>query len=123
MFHPRIVFAVSCAAVSCPDRTGERFSAEQLDQQLDDIVRGLLVNSTKGLAVDQLGKVVTLSWILKADRRLFGDGSDDGLLDFVQRYVSSEIRVWINANRGDIKLEFFEHDWGLNDTALASNES
>ena len=34
-----------------------------------------------------------------------------------------EIRVWINANRGDIKLEFFEHDWGLNDTALANNES
>ena len=120
---PRIVFAVSCAAVSCPDRTDEQFAAEQLDQQLDDIVRGLLANSTKGLAVDQQGKVVTLSWILKADRRLFGDGSDDGLLDFVQRYVSSEIGVWINANRGDIKLEFFEHDWGLNDTALANNGS
>jgi len=119
---PRIVFAVSCAAVSCPDRTDDIFSAEQLDQQLDDIVLGLLANSTKGLAIDQQRKIVTLSWILKSDRRLFGGGSDDGLLDFVRRYAPPEIRNWIDANRDDMKIEFFEHDWGLNDIALADKK-
>lgn len=119
---PRIVFAVSCAAVSCPDRTDEIFSAEKIDQQLEEIVGGLLSNSTKGLSIDTQRKVITLSWILKADRRLFGDGSDEGLLDFVRYYTTAENRDWIDANRGDIKLEFFTHDWGLNDIALADKK-
>ncbi|MFQ5734460.1 MAG: DUF547 domain-containing protein [Planctomycetaceae bacterium] len=120
---PRIVFAVSCAAVSCPDRTDEIFSGAIIDRQLDDIVRGLLANSTKGLAIDRPRKVVTISWILKSDRRLFGDGSDDGLLDFVRRYASAENRNWIDANRGEIQVEFFKHDWALNDTALADTKN
>ena len=119
---PRVVFAVSCAAVSCPDRGSDIFSGERIDEQLDGIIRQLLANPKKGLAIDRQRKVVTMSWILKADRRLFGDGSDDGLLDFVRRYASSESRDWIDANRGDIEVEFFEHDWGLNDIALADKK-
>jgi len=119
---PRIVFAVSCAAVSCPDRMDRIFAAEQLDEQLDHIVRTLLANSTKGLAIDEQRKVLTLSWILKADQRLFGDGSDNGLLDFVRRYAFPESRDWIDANRDEIQVEFFEHDWGLNDIALADKK-
>ena len=120
---PRIVFAVSCAAVSCPDRTSDIFSADQLDRQLDDIVRGLLANTTKGLAINRQRKTVTLSWIIKTDRRLFGDGSDNDLLNFVLRYAPSDVRDWIDANRSDIKIEYFEHDWGLNDTALADEKN
>ncbi|NOX57766.1 MAG: DUF547 domain-containing protein [Planctomycetes bacterium] len=120
---PRIVFAVSCAAVSCPDRTGDIFSADQLDRQLDDIVRGLLANTTKGLAIDRQLKTVTLSWIIKTDRRLFGDGGDNDLLNFVLRYAPSDVRDWIDANRSDIKIKYFEHDWGLNDTALADEKN
>ncbi len=120
---PRIVFAVSCAAVSCPDRGSDIFSAEKIDQQLDNLIRTLLANSTKGLAVDEQRKVLTLSWILKADQNLFGDGSENSLLDFVRRYAPSESRDWIDANRGEMKIEFFEHDWGLNDTALADKKN
>ncbi len=99
------------------------FSAEQLDEQLDDIIRTLLANLTKGLAIDEQHKVLTLSWILKADRRLFGDGSDNGLLDFVRRYAPLESRDWIDANRGKIQVKFFVHDWGLNDIALAGRDN
>ncbi len=120
---PRIVFAVSCAAVSCPDRTDEIFSAENIDQQLDEIVSRLLSNNSKGMKIEPKQKEVTLTWILKADRSLFGDGSDESLLDFVQAYTTTENRNWIEANRGDIKIEFFKHDWGLNDIALADKEN
>ncbi len=119
---PRIVFAVSCAAVSCPDRGDFIFSDEQLDEQLDTLIRTLLANPTKGLAIDQQRKVVTLSWILKADRKLFGDGTDSSLLDFVCRYASVQNRNWIDTNRDRLRIEFFEHDWGLNDTALADKQ-
>jgi len=116
---PRIVFAVSCAAVSCPDRTQDIFSAEHIDRQLDEVVRRLLANPTKGLVIDRTSHVLRLSWILQADRRLFGNGDDDGLLDFVQRFAVPETRRWLDLNRNDLTIEFFEHDWSLNDIALA----
>ncbi len=116
---PRIVFAVSCAAVSCPDRTGDIFSGTRIDEQLDEMIRKLLTNPKKGLAIDRQREVVTISWIWKADRKLFGDGSDDALLTFLQRYVASDTQDWIDAARTRIKIEYFEHDWGLNDIALA----
>ncbi len=125
---PRIVFAVSCAAVSCPDRMDRIFSAAQLDEQLDNLIRTLLANPTKGMAIDEQSKVLTLSWILKADQKLFGNGTDRDLIDFVCRYAPSGQegspggRDWIDANRGEIKIRFFEHDWGLNDTALAEKK-
>jgi uncharacterized protein DUF547 len=116
---PRIVFAVSCAAVSCPDRTDEIFSGDRIDWQLDEMIRRLLANPKKGLAIDRERDVVTISWILKADRRLFGDGGDNSLLKFVRGYVSDDVREWMDSTRGGIKIEYFEHDWGLNDIALA----
>ncbi|GMU21390.1 MAG: hypothetical protein AMXMBFR13_14830 [Phycisphaerae bacterium] len=120
---PRIVLAISCAAVSCPDRTGEIFSGEGIDGQLDSIVRGLLANPTKGLSIDRDRKILKLSWILKADQRLFEGGGDDGLVSFVVRYVSPEIRSWIESHRAEITIEYFDHDWGLNDIVLADKKS
>lgn len=119
---PRIVFAVSCAAVSCPDRMNSIISAGQIDEQLDAIVRTLLANPTKGLALNRRHNIVKLSWIFHADRRLFSDGSNEGLLEFVRQYAPPESRRWIDGNRGNIKVEFLEHDWGLNDIALADSD-
>jgi hypothetical protein len=62
---PRIVFAVSCAAVSCPDRIAEAFTSEQLDKQLDEMIRNFFKNIHKGLLLDRDTKTLTLSWILK----------------------------------------------------------
>lgn len=118
---PRIVFAVSCAAVSCPDRSREIFSSARIDEQLDMLVRELLSNPTKGMKIDKKSKIVTLSWIFKADRRLFGDGSDAGILSFVRSYATAEQRVWIDENFDEISIAYFEHDWGLNDVALAED--
>ncbi len=119
---PRVVFAISCAAVSCPDRSDSIFSGEQIDAQLDALCRGLFANPTKGLKIDRDRKVVTLSWILKADQRLFG-GSDLGVLEFVGRYASPEAESWISANADQITVEYFEHDWGLNDIAAAESRN
>jgi hypothetical protein len=97
---PRIVFAVSCAAISCPDRMPEPFVGEYLE----------------GLRLDRISRTLTLSWILNKDRRLFGD-SEQGLLGFVQPYLEPDTRDWLKTN--PVTVEFFEHDWTLNDMVQA----
>ena len=116
---PRIVFAVSCAAVSCPDRSATIFSGEELDAQLDAMIRGLLKSPDKGLMLDRVSNTLTLSWIIKADSELFGDDQREGILKFVERYAPADVADWTRRNRKEIKIEFFEHDWTLNDSAQA----
>jgi hypothetical protein len=116
---PRIVFAVSCAAVSCPDRSDKIFSGKDLDAQLDAMVRSLFTNPDKGLRLDRANKTLTLSWIIKADRKLFGNGEKEGILQFVERYAPDDVVDWLRQNQNDVKLEYFKHDWTLNDSAQA----
>ena len=111
---PRIVFAVSCAAVSCPDRSADPFIAERLDEQLDALIRRFFRNSGKGLRLDRETRALTLSWIVKKDSYLFQD-NEKGVLDFVLFYLEPEIANWLKAN--PVAIDYFEHDWTLNDLA------
>lgn len=111
---PRIVFAVSCAAVSCPDRTAEPFVAERLDEQLAAVIRRFFKNPGKGLRLDRETRTLTLSWILKKDSHLF-QGNKQGVLGFVLPYLEPDVRDWLKAN--PVTIDYFEHDWTLNDLA------
>ncbi len=113
---PRIVFAVSCAAVSCPDRTAAAFTASRLDEQLDALIRAFLANPTKGMRLDKASRTLTLSWIFQQDRDLFPEGGG-GVLGFILPYLKPDLREWLQQN--PVKTQFFEHDWALNDGALA----
>lgn len=108
---PRIVFAVSCAAVSCPDRTAVAFSGQNLDEQLDNQIRGFFSNPDKGLLIDRGQGMLTLSWILKKDAHLFGND----MKAFVMPYLSLESQSWLKNH--DVEIHYFDHDWTLNDLA------
>jgi len=116
---PRIIFAVSCAAVSCPDRTPSIFKAENLDKQLDDMIRSLFANQTKGLVVNKKERKIFLSWILKADKYLFDGTKNPTVIDFVISYAPDKYVEWLKANYDHLKIEYFKHDWTLNDIAQA----
>ncbi len=111
----RILFAVGCAAVSCPDRGREPYRAAGLEDQLDATVRALLRNPTKGMAVDRQRGILRLSAIFDIERRLFG--GDAGIRAFVGRYVEGDLRDWIARRRP--RLQFWAHDWTVNDSAQA----
>ncbi len=113
---PRIVFAVSCAAVSCPDRVPYPFTAQQVDEQLDAMIKHFFSNPDKGSRLDRNARVLTLSWILSKDKHLF-ETEDRATLDFVLPYLDSDVREWLKAN--PVRIEYFEHDWTLNDLAQA----
>lgn len=116
---PRIVFAVSCAAVSCPDRTPEAFSGARLDRQLDDMIRAFFANTDKGLRLDRDQRVLTLAWILKKDGHLF-KGKEGDVVGFVLPYLPEEQREWLKRNA--VETRYFDHDWALNDLALADRK-
>ena len=113
---PRIVFTVSCAAVSCPDRTVKPFSAQMLDEQIDAMIRTFFKNTGKGLRLDRNTRTLTLSWILNKDKHLF-QNLERGILDFIPPYLDKDIRDWLEIN--PVEISYFEHNWTLNDLAQA----
>ncbi len=110
----RILFAVSCAAVSCPDRTPEAFTGSRIDRQLDDIVRTFLANPTKGAHLDKATNTLTLSWIFSKDGELF-TVLGHGVLAFVLPYLAPDERQWLSEHT--VEFRYMEHDWTLNDLA------
>lgn len=65
MSEPRIHVAIVCASVSCPDLRGEAYTADKLDEQLNDQLKLFLANAEKGLRVDLNKGRVYLSSIFK----------------------------------------------------------
>ncbi len=114
---PRIIFAVSCAAVSCPDRTAEPFDGAHLEAQLDELIRTYFRNPKKGLSLNRETNTLTLAWIIKKDSYLF-QNETAGVLAFVRPYLDEELRGWLASQK--VKLEYFDHDWTLNDLAQAN---
>ena len=113
---PRIIFAVSCAAVSCPDRHAELFESARLENQLDDLIKNFFLNPKKGLFLNRETNTLTLAWILKKDGHLFQD-DEERVVAFVKPYLDKEQRHWLASHK--VTLEYFEHDWTLNDLAQA----
>lgn len=115
---PLIIFAVSCAAISCPDRIPEPFTASRLDLQLASLIKTFFANTGKGVQLDKQNNVLTLSWILKKDQQLFSS-QQEGVLGFVQSYLSQDQSTWLKTNA--VEINYFDHDWTLNDLAQADH--
>ncbi len=112
---PRILFAVSCASVSCPDKPSRPYTADDLDQQLDTTLRRFLGNTAKGLRLDRPAARLWLSWIFKKDRDRFPEG-DQGLIGFIQPYLDKQASKWLDEHR--VEIHFLPHDWTLDDLSL-----
>jgi hypothetical protein len=113
---PRIIFAVSCASVSCPDRRPGPYTGGQLDKQLNDLIHEFFRNPTKGMVMDKENNTLIISSILKTDSHLF-DGSGDSLKSFLCLYVEVPVCNWIK--RKGVAIDYLKHDWTLNDITFA----
>jgi len=109
---PRIHFVVNCAARSCPSLLPEAFEAETLDAQLDRAVRDFIADP-RHFALEA-GDTPTLR--LNKVLEWYGDdfGGTDALPDFFAPYVEAEQASLLASP--DLRVEFFEYDWTLNDT-------
>jgi hypothetical protein len=111
MGEPRIHVAIVCASVSCPDLRKEAFTAERLDDQLDDQVKKFLENTGKGMKIDEKKKRVYVSSIFKwFDEDFEPQG---GVTKFISRYASPSRKKSFEKYGG--KLKYLDYNWDLNE--------
>ena len=97
--EPRIHFAVNCAAASCPPLRAGAYTAERLDEQLDEQTRDFLTDPD----------YITVSGGEARVSKIFDwYGADfESVSAFIARY-----REDVNQ---DTEIAFAEYDWSLND--------
>jgi len=101
--EPRMHFAIVCASLSCPNLRNEAYTADKLDQQLEDQTKLFLNNETKGLLLD--GQRARASQIFDWFEEDFD--ANGGVEAFIRRYRELPARVNLRAN--------LPYNWDLNE--------
>jgi hypothetical protein len=113
--EPRVHFAISCAARSCPPLAPEPYVPERIEEQLDTRVRAFTADRRHFVVIRNGRPVLRVNKVLD---EVVGDfGGRDGLAAFFGPFLSEEDLAYLDAN-GPPKIEFLDHDWTLNDTAV-----
>lgn len=101
--EPRIHFAVNCASISCPTLRNEAYTADKLDEQLEEQAK-LFLNDTSRNTITP--EKITVSKIFS----WFGGDFKNGqtLVQFINRYTAVNIQ-------DKAKVKFMDYDWRLND--------
>ncbi|NQZ95154.1 MAG: DUF547 domain-containing protein [Myxococcales bacterium] len=115
MGDPRIHFAIVCGSTSCPALLREPYSAATVDAQLDRATRDFLADPAKGSRIDRgRGKIVLSKIFDWFEEDFAGRG---GVIAFITPHLGPSDRAWLERRSGDIDIEHFDYDWGLNDSA------
>ncbi len=102
----RVHAAVNCASYSCPPLRGEAFTADRLEEQLEDAMRSFVNDPMRN---NISGEKAELSAIFKW---FSGDFKSDAgtVIDFINRYAAYSIT-------SSTTISYLEYDWSLNDAA------
>lgn len=111
MGEPRIHVAIVCASVSCPDLRGEAYTADKLDDQLNDQLKLFLVNAEKGLRVDTKKGHVYLSSIFKWFKEDFE--SKGGVRKYLAPYAPETTKASLKNSK--LSVYYLDYDWDLNE--------
>ncbi len=103
MGDPRIHMAIVCASISCPDLRTEPYTADKLNEQLDDQVEKFLSNPQKGLMVEgnkaRTSKI--FDWFEKDFKSTYGS-----VKAFISRYSNLSADAELRPN--------LPYNWSVN---------
>lgn len=99
--EPRIHLALVCAARGCPPLRSEAYTAERLDEQLNDQARSYL-SSPAGFRLERGQGVVYISSIFK-----WYGGDFPSVSAFIGKYSGKKI--------AGLKIRYLDYDWTLNE--------
>lgn len=97
---PRIHMALNCASVSCPKLQNRAYTADKVNEQLDEAAREFLSD-------DSRNKISPTKPQVSSIFKWYG-GDFDSVTDFINKYSKEKI----NKNA---KLEYLDYNWGLNE--------
>ncbi|MGH8750094.1 MAG: DUF547 domain-containing protein [Burkholderiales bacterium] len=110
--EPRIHFSIVCASGSCPKLRSDAYTAQKLEQQLDENTRGFINDTTRN-RFDKQAKVAQLSMIFKWFDEDFSKHSGS-MLKYIAPYLNDKETA---AEIGGYSIKHLEYDWSLNGTA------
>lgn len=114
--EPRIHFAVNCASIGCPALRAQAYTADKLDQQLEEQTISFLSDTSRNFAeVDTLN----LSSIFKWYEEDFEQGYRDtySLSEFVLQYSQAlklNTKQLTRLKDDDMDIDFLDYNWQLN---------
>lgn len=111
--EPRIHFTIACASQSCPKLRSEAYTAERLEQQLDENARRF-INNTSRNRFDRNEKIAHLSMIFKWFDEDFVKHSGS-VLEYIANYVDDK-ELASELAAGSYTIKYLEYDWNLNGT-------
>ncbi len=103
--EPRIHVAVNCMSIGCPRLPREPFLPEKLDAQLDREAKRFF-NELRNVAVDDPGKILSLSEILSFYTSDFLANAPS-LAAYVNRYRAAKVPE-------SFAIKFIAYDWTIN---------
>ncbi len=105
----RIHYALNCASLGCPNLQAEPFTAQHLNEQLDDAARAF-VNHPRGANIRN-GRL-TVSSIYKWYAEDFGN-SDASVITHITTYATSDLAARLDKIS---KIDAYKYNWNLNAT-------
>lgn len=111
--EPRIHFAINCASGSCPKLLAEAYQTEKLEQQLENVAKDFINDSTRN-EFDRDKKIARLSKIFDWFKDDFSKHSGS-----VQKYVAQYVddpALAEELRKEAYKIKYLKYDWSLNGT-------
>jgi len=101
--EPRIHFAINCASFSCPQLRAEAYTAEKLEQQLQEQTILFINNADKNIiSKDEVQLSKIFSWFS-------GDFTKKGsLIEYLNQYAKTIIS-------SDAEIDYLDYNWELNE--------
>lgn len=110
---PRVHYALVCAARSCPSLRTEAYSADRLDEQLNDQAMTFIRDRAYNV-FDASRQTLALSSLFKWYAADFG-GTDAALVEHVAQYLPDDQARSLRSMASKIKITYLDYDWRLND--------
>jgi hypothetical protein len=105
----RLHAAINCASASCPPLRAEAYTAEELDQQLEEQMRAFVDDPARN-RIDPAKKELEISEIFKWFAEDF-ERDARSVKEYLIRFAPPEKAEFIRS----AKIRYLDYDWDLND--------
>jgi hypothetical protein len=109
---PRIHFALNCSSMGCPVLKDGRYSADNIDTELEEASK-LYLGSPAGAKVEEESNTLYLSMIFKWYKKDFTE-TGKTIPEYVLQYIPEDTKNYLEAHLSDIKVKYLDYDWSLN---------